>query len=145
MLYKQQHTLNTTSNFSNVLITSLHDPNQNQTAQIATKIYFEINGGFSGISKSTTVAMHPLQHYEAHKIQGMIDNAKEFFDLKELSSPPPNTFDYDIYEITVQTEEGKQNTIQTYRPGTPPDLEPLINYVENITNYSFERVPKSSK
>jgi hypothetical protein len=74
----------------------------------------------------------------------MIDNAKEFFDLKESSSPPPNTFDYDIYEITVQTEEGN-NTIQTYRPGTPPDLEPLINYVENITNYSFERVPKSSK
>jgi hypothetical protein len=92
---------------------------------------------------NTTVDIHSLPPDEAHKIQGMIDNAKEFFDLKKSSSPPENTFDYETYEITVQTEEGKQNTIETYRPGTPSDLEPLINYLEN--NYSFEILPKSSK
>jgi len=106
------------------------------------KIYFERSGGFAGISSSTEVDTHSLPPDEAHKIQGMIDNAKEFFDLKESSSPPEDTFDFETYEITVQTEEGKQNTIVTYRPGTPPDLEPLINYLEN--NYPFEILPKSS-
>jgi hypothetical protein len=134
---------NTTSNSLNVLNTSLYDSNQNHTAQTAAKIYFERSGGFAGIRMNTEIDIHSLPPDEAHKIQGMIDNAKEFFDLKESSSPPENTFDYVIYEITVQTEEGKQNTIKTYRPGTPPDLEPLINYLEN--NYSFEILQKSSK
>jgi hypothetical protein len=133
---------NTTSNSLNVLNTSLYDSNQNQTAQTAAKIFVEKSGGFAGIRMSTEVDIHSLPPDEAHKIQGMIDNAKEFFDLKESSSPPEDTFDYETYEITVQTEEGKQNTIKTYRPGTPSDLETLINYLEKY--YPFERIPKSS-
>jgi hypothetical protein len=50
--------------------------------------------------------MHPLQHYEAHKIQGMIDNAKEFFHQpSKLPPATPQAADYFKYKVTVQTEE----------------------------------------
>ena len=69
------------------------------------KIHFERSGGFAGISISTTVDTHSLQPDEAQKIQGMIDNAKEFFDLKKSSPPPRRAADYFKYKVTVQTEE----------------------------------------
>jgi hypothetical protein len=96
------------------------------------KIYFERSGGIAGILMSTEVDTHSLPPDEAHKIQGMIDNAK-FFDLKESSSQPPKrAADYFKYKVTVQTEEEegeKQNTIQTNDITMPSDLRPLINYL----------------
>lgn len=128
---------NTTSNSLNVLNTSLHDSNQNQTEQTATKIYFERSGGFSGISINTTVDMHSLPPDEADKIQGMIDNAKGFFyQPSKLSPAPTQAADYFKYKITVQTEEGEgegmQNTIETNDITMPSELRPLINYLENL-------------
>jgi hypothetical protein len=114
----------------NVLNTSLHDSNQNLIAQTATKIYFERSGGFAGIRMSTEVDIHSLPPDEAHKIQGMIDNAKEFFDLKESSSQPPKrAADYFKYKVTVQKEEEEQNTIETNDITMPSNLRPLINYL----------------
>lgn len=94
------------------------------------KIYFERSGGFAGFPISTTVDIHSLPPDEAHKIQGMIDNAK-FFDLKESSSSPPKrAADIFKYKITVQTEEEeKQNTIETNDITMPSNLRPLINYL----------------
>jgi hypothetical protein len=95
------------------------------------KIYFERSGGFAGISSSTVVDTHSLPPDEANKIQGMINNTKEFFDLKESSSQPPKrAADYFKYKVTIQTEEeGKQNTIQTNDITMPSNLRPLINYL----------------
>ena len=96
------------------------------------KIYFERSGGFAGIRMSTEVDTHSLPPDEAHKIQGMIDNAK-FFDLKESSSQPPKrAADYFKYKITVQTEEGTQNTIETNDINMPSELRPLINYLVTL-------------
>jgi hypothetical protein len=95
------------------------------------KIYFERSGGFAGIRMNTEIDIHSLPPDEAHKIQGMIDNAKEFFDLKESSSQPPKrAADYFKYKVTVQTEEEeKQNTIETNDITMPSNLRPLINYL----------------
>jgi hypothetical protein len=94
------------------------------------KIYFERSGGFAGIRMSTEVDIHSLPPDEAHKIQGMIDNAKEFFDLKESSSQPPKrAADYFKYKVTVQKEEEEQNTIETNDITMPSNLRPLINYL----------------
>jgi hypothetical protein len=123
---------NTTSNSLNVLNTSLYDSNQNQTAQTAAKIYFERSGGFAGIRMSTEVDTHSLPPNEAHKIQAMIDNAKEFFYQPSKVLPPPSgAADYYKYKITVQTEEGTQNTIQTNSLNPPSELKPLIDHLEN--------------
>jgi hypothetical protein len=93
------------------------------------KIYFERSGGFAGIRMSTEVDIHSLPPDEAHKIQGMIDNAKEFFNLKESSSQPPKrAADYFKYKVTVQEEE-EQNTIETNDITMPSNLRPLINYL----------------
>ena len=120
---------NTTSNSLNVSNTSLHDSNQNLIEQTATKIYFERSGGFAGFPISTTVDIHSLPPDEAHKIQGMIDNAN-FFDLK--NSTQPDAADYFKYKITVQTEEGMQNTIETNDIKMPSELRPLINYLVTL-------------
>ena len=94
------------------------------------KIYFERSGGFAGFPISTEVDTHSLPPDEAHKIQGMIDNAKEFFDLKESSSQPPKrAADYFKYKVTVQKEEEEQNTIETNDITMPSNLRPLINYL----------------
>jgi hypothetical protein len=93
------------------------------------KIYFERSGGFAGFPISTTVDIHSLPPDEAHKIQGMIDNAN-FFDLK--NSTQPDAADYFEYKITVQTEEGTQNTIETNDIKMPSELRPLINYLVTL-------------
>jgi hypothetical protein len=134
---------NITSNSLNVLNTSLHDSNQNLIAQTAAKIYFERSGGFAGISSSAVVDIHSLPPDEAYKIRGMIDSAKGFFyQPSKLPPAPPQAADYFKYKITVQTEEGMQNTIETNDITIPSELRPLINYLEN--NY-LEILPKSSK
>jgi hypothetical protein len=95
------------------------------------KIFFERSGGFAGISSSTIVDIHSLPPDEAHKIQGMIDNAKGFFDLKTSSSslPPKRAADYFKYKVIVETEEGKKYTIETNDITIPSELRPLINYL----------------
>ena len=118
-----------------LLTTTLNDSDQNLTEQAATKIYFERSGGFAGISVSTMVDIHSLPPDEARKIQSMIDNAKEFFDLKESSSQPPKrAADYFKYKVTVETEE-KKYTIETNDITMPSELRPLISYL-------IERVKK---
>jgi hypothetical protein len=103
------------------------------------KIYFERSGGFAGFPISTTVDIHSLPPDEANKIQGMIDNAKGFFyQPSKLTPAPPQAADYFKYKITVQTEEGMQNTIETNDITMPSELRPLINYLVNL-------LPKSSK
>ena len=121
----------TMSSFMSLPSTTLNDSNQNRTAQAATKIYFERSGGFAGISISTMVDIHSLPPDEAHKIQSMIDNAKEFFDLKKSPSlpPPKRAADYFKYKVTVETEQ-KKYTIETNDITMPPELRPLINYLE---------------
>jgi hypothetical protein len=95
------------------------------------KIYFERSGGFAGISSSAVVDTHSLPPDETDKIQSMIDNAKGFFDSNISSSPPPRrAADYFKYKITVQTEEGMQNTIETNDITMPSELRPLINYLK---------------
>jgi hypothetical protein len=94
------------------------------------KIYFERSGGFAGLSSSTVVDTDSLSHDEAHKIQGMIDNAKGFFDSKKSSPPPKRAADFYKYKITVQTEQGMQNTIETNDITMPSELRPLINYLK---------------
>jgi hypothetical protein len=95
------------------------------------KIYFERSGGFAGNIKRPPVEVdtHSLPPDEANEIQGMIDNAKEFFDLKKSSPPPKRAADFYKYKITIQTEEGKQNTIETNDITKPSELVPLINYL----------------
>jgi hypothetical protein len=95
------------------------------------KIYFERSGGFAGFPISTTVDIHSLPPDEANKIQGMIDNAKGFFyQPSKLTPAPPQAADYFKYKITVQTEEGMQNTIETNDITMPSELRPLINYLK---------------
>jgi hypothetical protein len=95
------------------------------------KIYFERSGGFAGISSSAVIDIHSLPPDETNKIQGMIDNAKGFFNSNISSSPPPRrAADYFKYKITLQTEEGMQNTIETNDITMPSELRPLINYLK---------------
>jgi hypothetical protein len=130
---------NTFGNSLNVLNTQSHDSNQNLIAQTVAKIYLERSGGFAGFPISTTVDIHSLPPDEANKIQGMIDNAKGFFyQPSKLTPAPPQAADYFKYKITVQTEEGMQNTIETNDITMPSELRPLINYLVNL-------LPKSSK
>jgi hypothetical protein len=99
------------------------------------KIFFERSGGFAGISSSTIVDIHSLPPDEAHKIQGMIDNAKGFFYQPELLPAPPHGADYFKYKVIVETEEGKEYRIEVYEPNesnTPAELEPLIIYLNKL-------------
>ena len=98
---------------------------------MATKIiHFERTGGFGGIPINTTIDINSLPPDEAHKLQGMIDNAKEFFyqPLKLPPSAPDQGADYFKYKIMVETEE-KQNAIETNDITMPSELRPLINYL----------------
>jgi hypothetical protein len=94
------------------------------------KIYFERSGGFAGISITTMVDIHSLPPDEAHKIQSMIDNAKEFFDLKKSPPllPPKRAADYFKYKVTIETEQ-KKYTIETNDITMPSELRPLISYL----------------
>lgn len=96
------------------------------------KIFFEKSGGLAGISSNTMVDTHSLSPDEAHKIQGMIDNAKEFFDSNTSSSslPPKRAADYFKYKVRVETEEGKEYSIDIYQLNTPTELKPLIIYLD---------------
>ena len=95
------------------------------------KIFFEKSGGLAGISSNTMVDTHSLSPDEAHKIQGMIDNAKEFFDSNTSSSslPPKRAADYFKYKIRVETEEGKESIIETNDITMPSEIRPLIKYL----------------
>jgi hypothetical protein len=119
----------------NVLNTSLHDSNQNLIAQTATKIYFERSGGFAGIPSSTMVDIHSLPPDEAHKIQDMIDNAKGFF-YQPSKLLPPHGADYFKYKVRVETEQGKEYSIEMYESNTPTELQPLIKYLIDYYNKS---------
>ena len=94
------------------------------------KIYFERSGGFAGISISTMMDIHSLPPDEAHKIQSMIDNAKEFlYHPSKLPLPPPKrAADYFKYKVTVETEQ-KKYTIETNDITMPSELRPLISYL----------------
>jgi hypothetical protein len=117
-----------------LLTTTLNDSNQNLTAQAATKIYFERSGGFAGISISTMVDIHSLPPDEAHKIQSMIDNAKEFlYQPSKLPPSPVQGADYFKYKVTVETEE-KKYTMETNDITMPSELRPLISYLEKSSN-----------
>jgi hypothetical protein len=128
LLHQAKAQENITRNFFNVLNTSIYDSNQNRIAQTAKKIFFERSGGFAGISISTIVDIQSLPPDEAQRIQGMIDNAKEFFGKKKSSPPPKRAADYFKYKITVETEEN-QNTIETDDITMPSELRPLISYL----------------
>jgi hypothetical protein len=120
----------TMSSFMSLLSTTLNDSNQNRTAQAATKIYFERSGGFAGISISTMVDIYSLPPDEAHKIQRMIDNAKEFlYQPSKLPLSPVQGADYFKYKVSVETEQ-KRYTIETNDITMPSELRPLINYLE---------------
>jgi hypothetical protein len=95
------------------------------------KIFFERSGGLAGISNRTMVDTHSLPSDEARKIQGMIDSAKEFFDSNTSSSslPPKRAADYYKYKVRVETEEGKENSIETNDITMPSELKPLIKYL----------------
>jgi hypothetical protein len=121
---------NTTGSSLNLLNISLQDSNQNLIAQAATKIYFERSGGFAGISISTIVDIYSLPPEEAHKIQSMIENAKEFlYQPSKLPLPPVQGADYFKYKVTVETEQNKY-TIETNDITMPSELRPLISYLE---------------
>jgi hypothetical protein len=122
--------IDTTINLLSISNKSLHDTNQTHTLPNTTRIYFERSGGFAGISISTTVDTQSLPPDEAHRLQGMIDNAKEFFDLKTplQSSLPKRATDFFKYKITIETEE-KQKTVETNDTNMPSELRPLISYL----------------
>jgi hypothetical protein len=93
------------------------------------KIFFERSGGLAGISSNTMVDTHSLSPDEAHKIQGMIDNAKGFFYQPSKLPPAPQGADYYKYKIRVETEEGKESIIETNDITMPSELRPLIKYL----------------
>jgi hypothetical protein len=76
------------------------------------------------------VDTHSLPSDEAHKLQGMIDNAKGFFYQPSKLPPAPPGADYYKYKISVETEEGKEYSIDIYQSNTPTELEPLVNYLD---------------
>ena len=118
------------SSFMSLLSATLNDSNQNPTAQATTKIYFERSGGFAGISISTIVDIYSLPPEEAHKIQSMIENAKEFlYQPSKLPLPPVQGADYFKYKVTVETEQDKYTT-ETNDITMPSELRPLISYLE---------------
>ena len=98
----------------------------------ATKIFFEKSGGLAGISSNTMVDTHSLSPDEAHKIQGMIDNAKGFFYQPSKLPPAPQGADYYKYKVRVETEEGKEYSIDIYQLNTPTELKPLIIYLDKL-------------
>ena len=86
------------------------------------------------MTTAATVDTLTLPSDEVQRIQGMIDNAKVFFDQpsKLLSMPPKRAADYFKYKITIETK-GKQDTIETNDITMPSELRPLINYLtENV-------------
>lgn len=86
------------------------------------KIYFERSGGFAGITISTIVDIYSLPPEEAHKIQSMIENAKEFlYQPSKLPLPPVQGADYFKYKVTVETEQDKY-TIETNDITMPSEL-----------------------
>jgi hypothetical protein len=124
---------NTTGSSLNLLNISLDDSNQNLIAQTATKISCERSEGIGGNLKIPIIDTRSLPPDEANEIQGMIDNAKELIDKNFRQTRPADAGDLFKYKITIQTEEGKQNTtntIEVYEVGMPPGIQPLLDYLK---------------
>ena len=95
------------------------------------RIHFEMSGGFAGISMATVIGSDSLTLDEKNILRSLIDNAK-FFELPSETPSPNRGADYFSYNITVEGEDlKKSHTIKTNDVTMPPELRPLINYLQS--------------
>ena len=83
-----------------------------------------------GRRTSVMLDTNSLPPDEAHKLRDLINNSN-FFD--QPSPPlPTGAADSIIYKITVEGDDERKHTIQTYDiPDIiPPELEPLIAFLD---------------
>ena len=94
------------------------------------KVYFESSGGFMGTRTSVIVDTDSIPPDEAGQLRDLVNNSN-FFDLPSKSPPPPKgAADYFLYKITIQIGEKKSHTIQTNDITMPPELVPLIDFLQ---------------
>lgn len=94
------------------------------------RISFERTGGFTGISKITTVDTATLPPQEADVLPRLVEVA-DFFKLPELITNPNPQSDRFQYKLTVE-DNGQQHTVTVSEAALPGTLRPLIEWLNNI-------------
>lgn len=93
------------------------------------KIYFEVSGGLAGINDHLVLDTSSMSPDEIKQAQQLIDSSN-FFNLSSKSLPPKHgSADYLNYKITVQKDE-IEHKIYTNDITMPPELEPLIDFLQ---------------
>jgi hypothetical protein len=102
------------------------------------KIHFERSGGFAGISTVVPpIDSHSLSSGEQDELRDMVNRAK-FFELPKETPLPKKGADYYKYTITIEDDENKRShTIKTNDETLPPELGPLVDYLESKIKRMF--------
>jgi hypothetical protein len=93
------------------------------------KIHFERTGGFAGMVTSFTVDTNSLPSAEADQVLDIVQHAN-FFNLPPIQPPAKlGAADYFTYKITVETEEGRQHTVECTDITMQPSIKSLIDFL----------------
>lgn len=100
-------------------------------------IHFERSGGFAGISTPVTIDSSTLSSGEQDELRDMVYTAK-FFELPMETPLPKRGADYYKYKITIEDDGNKRShTIKTNDMTLPPELGPLVDYLESKIKRMF--------
>ena len=97
------------------------------------RITFKTAGGiayFPGLAAARTVDASTLPPARQQEIRDLLD-AVRFFDLPSRLPARRGAADYQTYTITV-ADGDRQHTVEVSDP-VPPDLQPLVDLVRNLT------------
>jgi hypothetical protein len=133
MLYNLQQAM---AQFNTIIpiefATAVNSLRASEDSTLRIKVYYESSGGIMGTRTSVLVDTNSLPPDEARQLRDLINNSN-FFDLPSKSPPPQKgAADYFLYKITVEADddERKTHTIQTNDITMPPELAPLIDFLQ---------------
>ncbi len=92
------------------------------------QIYFKMNGGIVGITKSITIDTNSISQQEASRLKDFVINSNFF---NSHSDPPPKrgSADYFKYNITIQTDNKIRHSISTNDVTMSHQFVPLIDFL----------------
>jgi Emfourin len=95
------------------------------------RIQFERSGGFMGLTDKTSFDLSELPEADAGQLQALVEKANFSALPDNLLNvrPVPDQF---TYKISIQTQEW-DHTIVTNDASAPPEIQPLIATLNNIS------------
>ncbi|MBI3803982.1 MAG: hypothetical protein HY282_09510 [Nitrospirae bacterium] len=102
------------------------------------QLLFERSGGLAGIRATARVDSRSLSPKEAQQLRDLLDQAG-FLGLREeiAGAPKPDEFSY---LITVDID-GQIHTVRTTDTAAPPQLKPLIDWLNKRARSGKEAYP----